>query len=514
MDALRTLIEQYWPYIVFAISVIGGTVAAVHAAMTKHDVRAAIGWVGISIFSPLFGALFYLIAGINRVRSTRKGLMREEVMLQHAYVQQVPVDELVARCGPQFASLRTLGNRVSRFNIAGGNAVRPLDGGSETYRAMLEAIRRSTHSIALQTYIFDNDSVGREIADALIEARERGVQVRVLIDAVGVRYSMPTIVTRLNRGKVPTALFNPNPLFFWRMPYANLRCHRKVLVIDGQVGFTGGMNIRRAFVDQGDGIAPAQDTHFYVAGPVVHQLLSVFAHDWDLTTGESLKGAQWFKSPQAEIQQNQLNQPNLDRQEPSANETLAQEPTLQPAGDVPMRCIPAGPDRYIGSTHKMLLGALAVAQRRVRIQSPYFLPDVTLIGALATAARRGVVVDIVIPGTNNLKLVDYAMTAQLDQVIRTGCRVWRATGPFDHSKIMVVDDAWSYIGSSNLDPRSLRLNFELDSEIYDTEVAQWLGARVDRLMLSGNRVTLGTLYKLAFFKRLRNKLIWLASPYL
>ena len=161
MDALRTLIEQYWPYIVFAISVIGGTVAAVHAAMTKHDVRAAIGWVGITVFSPLFWALFYLIAGINRVRPTRKGLIREEVMLQQAYVQQVPMDALVARCGPQFASLRTLGNRISRFNIAGGNVVRPLDGGSETYQAMLEAIRRAEHSIALQTYIFDNDSVGR-----------------------------------------------------------------------------------------------------------------------------------------------------------------------------------------------------------------------------------------------------------------------------------------------------------------------------------------------------------------
>ena len=205
-------------------------------------------------------------------------------MLQQAYVQQVPMDALVARCGPQFASLRTLGNRISRFNIAGGNVVRPLDGGSETYQAMLEAIRLAEHSIALQTYIFDNDSVGREIADALIEARERGVEVRVLIDAVGVRYSMPTIVTRLNRGKVAAALFNPNPLFFLRMPYANLRCHRKVLVVDGLAGFTGGMNIRRAFVDQGDGVPPAQDTHFYVAWPVVHQLLSVFAHDWYLTT--------------------------------------------------------------------------------------------------------------------------------------------------------------------------------------------------------------------------------------
>jgi cardiolipin synthase len=484
MDDLRRLFADYWPYFVFLISLIVGTVAAVHAAMTKHDVRAAIGWVGITMFSPLFGALFYLVAGINRVRPSRKGLRRAVLAPCSISLSQISVDELVARCGPQFASLRTLGNRIGRFNIAAGNVVRPLDGG-DTYAAMLTAIAAAQHSIALQTYIFDNDAIGREVADALIQARQRGVEVRVLIDAVGVKYSIPPIVARLNRGKVCTALFNPNPLLVWRMPYANLRCHRKVLVIDNHRGFTGGMNIRQAFIDQGDGGPPAGDTHFYIEGPVVVQLLSVFADDWHFTTGESLTAAPWFSAPR-----------------PAVN------------GDIPVRCVPSSPDRYIGSTHKMLMGALAVAQRRVQIQSPYFLPDMTLIGALATAARRGVIVDIVIPGTNNLKLVDYAMTAQLDQVIRTGCRVWRVAGPFDHSKIMVVDKAWSYIGSSNLDPRSLRLNFELDCEIYDPCVADWLGTRIDQRIAASRRVTLRMLYKLPFLKRLRNKLIWLASPYL
>ena len=270
-----------------------------------------------------------------------------------------------------------------------------------------------------------------------------------------------------------------------RDSYANLRSHRKVLVIDGRVGFTGGMNVRAAFVSALAGEATNHDTHFRVEGPIVTQLMSVFAHDWNFTTHESLPAKPWF--------------------DPHA---------LPPTGNVPMRCVPSGPDRALGSSHNMLLGALAVAQRHVRIQSPYFLPDQTLIGALATAARRGIHVDIVIPGKNNLRLVDYAMSAQLDQVVRTGCRVWRAHGAFDHSKLMTVDDAWAYVGSSNLDPRSLRLNFELDTEIYDPTVARWIGGRIDGLIGQAKRVALEDLTQAPFAKRLRNKIIWLATPYL
>ncbi|WP_230306734.1 phospholipase D-like domain-containing protein, partial [Bordetella pertussis] len=131
-----------------------------------------------------------------------------------------------------------------------------------------------------------------------------------------------------------------------------------------------------------------------------------------------------------------------------------------------------------------------------------------------TAARRGIKVDIVIPGSNNLRLVNYAMSAQLDQVIRTGCRVWRSAGAFDHSKLLTVDDAWSYVGSSNMDPRSLRLNFELDTEIYDRELAGWIGQRIDAQIRHARQETLQALNAQPFIKRLRNKVIWLATPYL
>ncbi|MBP6706813.1 MAG: cardiolipin synthase [Achromobacter sp.] len=481
---LHAILLEYWPHIVFVVSLAAGAGAAVHAAMTKQDVRSAIGWVGLTLLSPLFGALIYVVAGINRIRKTLLSQQRDEAMLEDAaQVETAPVD-VAPISGPQFASLKVLGDQVSRFRLLGGNAVLPLAGGDEAYPAMLRAIRDASHAVAMQSYIFDNDPIGREMAQALIEAHGRGVQVRVLIDAIGSRYSRPPIVRMLARGGVPVARFMTNPLGVLRMPYANLRSHRKILVVDGRVGFTGGMNVRAAFVTALSGADTNADTHFRLEGPIVTQLMSVFAHDWNFTTHESLPQRPWF------------------------------DPDAAPAGSIPVRCVPSGPDRALGSTHNMLLGALAVAQRHVRIQSPYFLPDQTLIGALATAARRGVVVDIVIPGKNNLRLVDYAMTAQLDQVVRTGCRVWRSHGAFDHSKLMTVDDAWTYAGSSNLDPRSLRLNFELDTEIYDPGVSHGLGARIDGIIGQARRVTLEDLQQAPFAKRLRNKVIWLATPYL
>ncbi len=482
MEQLQSLLAEYWPHMIFMATVCASTAAVIHAAMTKHDVRAAIGWVGVVLFSPLLGALLYFVAGVNRIRHERGTLVRGSPDTeQPAALLPDRVDVSVAS-GPQFASLKTLGDQVSLFPLVDGNSVLPLRGGDETYPAMLAAIEQARHTIALQTYIFDRDDEGKRLAQALIDARKRGVEVRVLIDAVGAKYSRPPINGLLSRGKVRTALFMSSGLGL-RLAYANLRSHRKILVVDGRLGFTGGMNIRASFTAREGRGEPLRDTHFRLEGPVVSQLTASFAHDWEFTTRERLDGNAWRAA-------------------------------AEPCGKVPARCVLSGPDKTLSSTHDMIMGALAVAQRHVRIQSPYFLPDLALVGALATAARRGVQVDIVIPGKNNLRLVSYAMTAQLDQVVRTGCRVWVAAGPFDHSKLLSVDGAWSYIGSSNLDPRSLRLNFELDMELYDKDVAAWVEQRIDEQIATARRETLEHLRGMAFARRLRNRVIWLASPYL
>ncbi|MDN3986814.1 phospholipase D-like domain-containing protein [Zwartia vadi] len=485
MARLEEIALEYWPHILLVISIVASAVASVHAAMTKQDVRAAIAWVGVILFSPILGAFLYLVAGINRIRKDRVFARRAHTLYDQELIDKIIVDDVAGISGPQFASLKTLGDQISDFKVLGANQIKMLKGGDETYPAMLEAIRGAKRSIALQSYIFDHDTVGKELAQALIDAHHRGVQVRVLIDAVGAKYSHPPITALLRNGGVNTALFM-QPVIGIRLVYANLRSHRKLLVIDGLHGFTGGMNIRESFVTAIAKAAVTHDTHFQVSGPVVYQLMTNFAHDWQFTTQEKLTGEEWFAPATTEVTPN----------------------------GVALRCVPSGPDATLGSTHNMLLGALAIAQRHVRIQSPYLLPDMALIAALATTARRGVTVDIVVPGANNLKLVNAAMMAQIDQLISTGCRVWRASGTFDHSKLFTVDGGWSYIGSSNIDPRSLRLNFELDLEVYDPGIAQEIETKIDQIIAQAERITLRTVRRDPFWIRLRNKVVWLASPYL
>lgn len=473
--------SQYWPLVVAALAVILAVATVVHSAMTKDDVRSAIGWSGIAVFSPFLGAILYAIAGINRVRRTavrkrRSGRRRSGWNL-------VPAERVAEAAGPQFVALRELSDRVTSLPVSDRNSITLLAGGDAAYAVMLEAIRSAKRSVAMQTYILDHDAAGLAFVAALAEAKDRGVAVRILVDGIGVRYSRPRITGELARQKVPFALFLGR-FVPWRWPYANLRSHRKILVVDGSVGFTGGMNIREGFADAYCGKAKARDTHFRLEGPVVSHLFRVFAGDWSFTTGERLTGRTW-----------------------------AQGRPFRP-GSALCRPIDSGPDDGLERTHSVILGALSVAQRRVRILSPYFIPDTRMVAGLAVAARRGVEVDIVIPEASNLRLVDWAVAGQIDQVIRPGCNVWRAAGQFDHSKLMVVDGAWALIGSSNLDARSLRLNFEIDIEVMDRETAGVIEAEIEARMSGARRESLGALAAKPLPVRIRNRLVWLASPYL
>ncbi len=492
MDILRgmlDLIRTYWPHILAVLSVVFGAIAAIHAAMTKQEVRSAIGWVGVILLSPLVGALLYALAGVNRMRratiASQRALL-EGVAFGHLVGFTVGKDAVENRFGARFGAMKTLGDRVARRPMMSGNKIQILETGDEAYAAMLVAIAGARRSILLETYIFDRDAIGLRIADALIAAVERGVSVRVLIDAVGARYSVPSIMGHLKGGGVTVDVFNGNVIMGLRLPYANLRTHRKILVVDGTIAFTGGMNIRMGFTKEFAGSDMAHDTHFCVSGPVVADLFTVAAEDWRFTTGETLSGPDW----------------RID---------------LPPSGagaPIFMRAVSSGPDRSVETNHKMLMGAFSVARDTIRIMSPYFLPDRELITALVTAARRGVQVDIVVPSANNLVLVDRAMTSQFDQVVDNYCRIWRAAGPFNHSKLMTIDGRWSYIGSSNLDPRSLRLNFEIDLEVVDRDFAEEIEKRVQAAMQDATLVTLASLRQKPFAVRLLNRAFWLGSPYL
>jgi len=347
---------------------------------------------------------------------------------------------------------------------------------------MIEAARSANESISFVSYIFEAKGIGGELVDALAEACARGVEVRVLIDDVGTRYARPRIHRVLRKRSVPVAKFLP-ALLPRSFTHFNLRNHCKIMVVDGRVGFTGGMNIRQDSVLASNPKYPTKDLHFRVAGPVVAQLEEAFARDWAFTTGEKLEGSLWF-------------------------------PELEPEGETLARGITDGPDRDIDKLHWVFLAAIGAARRSIRIMTPYFLPDRVLMKALHLAAQRGVEVDIIVPEVGNLPVVRWAMWGFYRQVLRDGIRLWLTPPPFDHSKLFVVDGYWASIGSSNWDPRSLRLNFEFNLECYDEALGASLLDHVRQRLRDARLLTAEELDGRSLFLKVRDGTARLMTPYL
>jgi len=457
-----------------------------HILLNKTDVRAAIGWTGLVWLAPVIGSFIYLFFGINRIRR-RAGRLRlgggSGASVLRMRLAHAAVDRPAERMDPGLRTLATLVASVTGSPLTYGNTVEPLIGGDEAYPAMIAAIDAARSSVALVTYIFDRGRAADMFLDALERAARRGVAVRVLIDGVGARYSHPPIAGALRARGVPVALFLPSFIPI-RHPFFNLRNHRKLLIVDGETGFCGGLNIRDEcmLALHPDG---TRDIHFRVRGPVVRQFASAVAFDWHFTTGETLEAERWF---------------------PAA--------TVPATGDVAARGIPDGPDEDYETLLLALLGALATASRSVRIVTPYFLPDTSLLDAIRVAALRGVQVDIVIPERGNIPLVQWAQMAQLGQVMQDGVRVFLSAAPFDHSKLLVVDGEWSLVGSANWDPRSLRLNFEYVVECYSPALAARLEGVIEEKIRSARRFVRADADRRPLPVKLRDGMAWLAQPYL
>jgi cardiolipin synthase len=474
------LICRFWPHLAAGFDFLAALLASVHALLNKRDSRAATLWIGVIWLMPLFGPILYLTLGVNRIRR-RAILLRLKKPAQHA----VP-----ANLGePQHAGAEHLKmlahvvDRIAVFPLTPGNHVQALVNGDEAFPAMLAAIESAKKSISLSTYIFDNDPTGEQFAAALGRAVARGVAVRVLIDSAGARYSWPSVLHELRRSKVTVARFLPS-LAPWRVMTLNLRNHRKLLAVDGQTAFTGGMNIRHGNVLTGRSRHPVQDLQFRVQGPIVAQLQAAFANDWTFTTGEVLHGEAWFPEPRT-----------------SGHGVIA-------------RVITDGPDADFEKLRLTLLAALAEAQTSVQILTPYFLPRPSLISALNLAALRGVRVDIILPAKNNLPFVHWASRAMWWQVLERGCRIWLTPPPFDHSKLMIVDNHWVLFGSANWDTRSLRLNFELNVECYGREFAHEMAAVIAKKLHGAREVTLAEADGRSLPAKLRDATARLFSPFL
>lgn len=471
------LFAFYWP---FATTIVVGVIPIVLAAsviLHKRNENAAIAWVGLILLSPGIGAVAYLLFGINRIRRRAARTRPPSGAPVGARGRETrPV-------GPDAKSaIDRLIDNLAPNPAVGGNRIQLLRNGDDVYPAMIAAIDGATRSVMLSTYIFKRDATGLDFVDALARAGARGVDVRVLVDGVGQMYSFPTIIPALRKAEIPFARYM-HSFWPWRMPYLNLRSHRKILVVDGKTGFTGGINISRNNRLDLSPRRPVRDLHFRIAGPVVGQLSDAFADDWNFTTGETLAGDQWF-------------------------------PVLAEHGDVVARAIPTGPHEPIDRTRWILHAAILEARERVLIQTPYFLPDEILVSALRIASIKGVKIDILIPARSNLRFVDWAVRARLDELVNDGCRVWLVPPPFNHAKLLIVDRTWALIGSSNWDPRSLRLNFELNVECGNAAFVDELSAAFETERKQARRLTLEELAARPLAVRLRDGVARLFSPYL
>ncbi len=468
-------------YLTAALALLAALLASGHAVVWKRDSRSAMVWIVVIWLVPLGGPMLYLLLGVNRIERRATALRREDGRAQPSPDMSpgVPGPGAVPEALRPLAKL--VGELVPR-PLLPGNEIEPLVNGAQAYPAMLEAIEGSRESLALATYIFDREGIGRQFVESLGRAVARGVEVRVLLDDTNTRFSRGSAARALRRAGVTVGVFNP-PLLPARFHAANLRNHSKILVADGRVAFTGGINIAADYWCDEEKDECSRDLHFRLQGPVVAHLAEVFAADWQFATGETLAGEPWF-------------------------------PELESRGSMAARGIESGPDENFERLRWTIHGALAVARTSVRILTPYFLPDGALISALNAAAMRGVAVDILLPERSDLSQVKWAMRAQLWQVLERGCRVWLMPGPFDHSKLLLVDGVWSFFGSANWDARSLRLNFELNVECYSPELGRRLEALVESKRAAARRVTLEEMDGRPLAVKLRDGIARLFSPYL
>jgi cardiolipin synthase len=478
MSALHQILAI--PAVEYGLALLYLAIAAgvtVDVLLKKSDVRAALGWIAAAWLSPILGGTLYFLFGINRVTRRALRLKKRKPALAERR------DQAAAPVPPgHIALLSQIGERVTGRPLTSGNHIAVLKSGDEAYPEMLTAIGQARSGIALASYIFRNDETGRAFVDALTQAQARGVAVRVLLDSVGTGYVFAPILRRLRQGGVRAARFLHTWLP-WRMPFLNMRNHRKLLVVDGRIGFLGGMNIGAEYSPRARPDSHINDTHFRLEGPAVRAAMEAFARDWNFTTGEDLDQGFWW-------------------------------PDLTSGGPTLARGISSGPDDEIYRLEIILGAALSLARERVRIVTPYFLPDARLQFAIAQACLRGVRVEIVLPEATDQRIMDWAMRAHIRFFRHVAVHFIMTPAPFDHSKLVTVDGEWCVVGSSNWDTRSLRLNFEFDLECCGAAFTKLRDALIDARIARGHAFTAESLLQRPVWMRLRDAAARLLMPYL
>lgn len=358
---------------------------------------------------------------------------------------------------------------VSDSPLLGGNRVRLLEDGPDTYRAMFAAIETARDHINMETYILEDDEVGRRFAAALIGKQRQGVAVNLIYDSVGTLGTPVEFLQGLRDSGIRTLEFNPvNPLTAKAGWTVNQRDHRKLLIVDGRSAFLGGVNISSVYSGgsfsrhskaRPGGALPWRDTHLQIDGPVVAEFQKLFLDTWQRQKGEPLAPREFF-------------------------------PQLQPQGREVVRAIGSSPDDAFSVIYVTLLSAINSAETEIMLTNAYFVPDPQLLDALKTAVARGVDVRLMLPGTTDSALVFHAGRSYYDELLRAGIKIFERRHALMHSKTALIDGVWSTVGSTNLDWRSFLHNEEVNAVVLGMEVGEQMRAAFERDVSQSEQITL------------------------
>ena len=447
--------------------------------LQRRSAAATLAWLFALTFLPVIGYVIYRLIGPLRLerkrvkRSITKAAVREVLFAQAQLADDELEHQQLARVGVELGETSPL--RAAEVELF-------FDGNS-AYASILASVAAATHHVHLEYYIWEPDSIGTQLRDALIERARAGVQVRMVVDATGSNKLNDSFFAPLRAAGAKVALFNPIRLRSLRMRRPDFRTHRKIVVCDGRVGFTGGMNIT-------DNHSAARsenywrDTHLRITGAAVWPLQRMFIEDWYFAADELC---------------------------PITEELF---PAPSKDGEHLVQIIGSGPDSAAFAIHKMFFTAINQCTDRLWMTTPYFVPDEALLAAITSAALRDCDVRLLVPKQGDSRLVDLAARSYFPELLEAGVRIYEYEPRFIHAKTMVCDFDVAIVGTANLDNRSFRLNFEVAAIVFGETANKTLGEAFTRDLLDAREILRSDYDRQPFKARLGQAGARLISPLL
>ncbi len=452
MQELLSLLTPAWWVTLLSIGLYAFAFWAIGDVLRqRREPMAMLAWILGILLIPMLGPFLYFLVGERRVRRRGRRKRKKAAVIVRAIAHATGIEERgvpATRPGAQLAldeSLRQLAEISTKLGsspLIAGNKVDAFTSAQDVYEDILRSIDAARQHIHLEYYIFHPDDTGRMFLDRLVKKAREGIEVRLLLDGIGSWNTWPSFLRPLREagGRVETFL----PAIPWRRPWhINCRNHRKIVVVDGKVAYTGSQNIGDEYRGRLRKVGPWKDTHLRIEGPAVRELEEVFVEDWFFASKENLTALKYL------------------RRQPAAGDSLVQ-------------IFPTGPDQENVILSHIYFAALALARSSIRISTPYFVPDPGLILALQHAAYRGIQVDILIPSKTDNLIVLWAGRSYYQELVRAGVNIHEFEHGMLHSKVVSVDDQWTLISSANMDQRSFLFNFEVTASVFDERISRKL----------------------------------------